>query len=692
MNCPVHGNKLQEIKIRLPNSKKYGKYGLVSAFCCYECKKAYIDIKGIEEEELGKTISGYTVVNINNYRNMPGMIYTLNSKSYKSLPTTCKKINQFVKNGKQYNLSIKYDPHKDIYFVNETVLFSNLDTIKKLELNIAIKDDGIIDYKNLMPNEIYIMNKIELEELSRTKKIVNIQKVLGKDLKMHHIPLKYDVEKDIYFIENEAYVHYRSVIDKLSVKCSKLKLCELIDMSQYAMLPKKIYVLEDKKLSNLSRKMKLVDIDKFTMNFKGNNVFIWIPMKREQKTGKYYINRKNYDSLRAELKIKCNLKVRLSKKQDVSELSINANESDLLPDEVVVTDKDICPKCRCNMTVKKHFLNDSREAVNLRLYYCNKCGGYYIHLIDFNNYKDLYERYIKNITGVTEKDEKVFNEDLYINKTVWNLTYGHGVFVKIQGSTLFVDFEGNLHSFRFPECFKTATVKLSDKGLQDSMLKFIDTIDSGTKTNHVIKSDDNTVNIRNVKVKNTNTTDVRRIPGIVYKVQLIGSSNNHATKFHPVQDVVVNLAYKNPKSKTFDIVRIPMHYCTHCKKYFDIKQSFIRTIERQGLNINYFATSFESETGHPIVFKQMDLREFSKLKLFGYSVGANGLSTGARHELLDFILKNHLMTASEIKSQLQFNIRFIGKKAHMDDAVGDWGKDIDYINEYISSGKIHWRH
>lgn len=692
MNCPVHGNKLKEIKIKLPNPKKYGKYGLVSAFCCYECKKAYVDIKGIEEEKLGKTISGYTVVNINKCRDMPEMIYALNSKSYKSLPTTCKKINHFVKKGKQYNLSIKYDPHKDIYFINETVLFSNLDTIKKLELNIAIKDDEIIDYKNLMPNEIYIMNKIELEELSRTKKIVNIPKVLGKDIKMHHIPLKYDVEKDIYFIENEAFVHYKSVIDKLSVKCSKLKLCELIDMSQYAMLPKKIYVLEDKKLSNLSRKMKLVDIDKFTMNFKGNNVFIWIPMKREQKTGKYYINRKNYDSLRAELKIKCNLKVRLSKKQDVSELSINANESDLLPDEVVVTDKDICPKCRCNMTVKTHFLNDSKEAVNLRLYYCNKCGGYYIHLIDFNNYKDLYERYIKNITGVTEKDEKVFNEDLYINKTVWNLTYGHGVFVKIQGSTLFVDFGGNLHSFRFPECFKTATVKLSDKGLQDSMMKFIDTIDSGTKTNHVIKSDDNTVNIRNVKVKNTNTTDVRRIPGIVYKVQLIGSSNNHATKFHPVQDVVVNLAYKNPKSKTFDIVSIPMHYCTHCKKYFDIKQSFIRTIERQGLNINYFATSFESETGHPIVFKQMDLREFSKLKLFGYSVGANGLSTGSRHELLDFILKNHLMTASEIKSQLQFNIRFIGKKARMDDAVSDWGKDIEYINEYISSGKIHWRY
>lgn len=155
---------------------------------------------------------------------------------------------------------------------------------------------------------------------------------------------------------------------------------------------------------------------------------------------------------------------------------------------------------------------------------------------------------------------------------------------------------------------------------------------------------------------------------------------------------MVKLAYKNPKSKTFDIVSIPMHYCSRCEKYFDMKQSFLQTLQKYNLDINYFAASFESETGHPIVFKQMDLREFSKLKLFGYSVGANGLSTGARHELLDFILKNHLMTASEIKSQLQFNIRFIGKKAHMDDAVGDWEKDIDYINDYISNGKIHWRY
>ena len=60
--------------------------------------------------------------------------------------------------------------------------------------------------------------------------------------------------------------------------------------------------------------------------------------------------------------------------------------------------------------------------------------------------------------------------------------------------------------------------------------------------------------------------------------------------------------------------------------------------------------------------------------------------------IISFILKNHLMTPSEIKSQLQFNIRFIGKKNNMTNAVGDWEKDIDYVNEYIRSGKIHWKY
>lgn len=100
MNCPADGNKLQEIKIKLPNSKKYGKYGLVSAYCCYECMKAYIDIKAIEDEDLGTAVSGYKIVNLNSRCSVPKVLHLIDHDNYKSLPFNCKRITEFVDDGK----------------------------------------------------------------------------------------------------------------------------------------------------------------------------------------------------------------------------------------------------------------------------------------------------------------------------------------------------------------------------------------------------------------------------------------------------------------------------------------------------------------------------------------------------------------------------------------------------------------
>lgn len=327
----------------------------------------------------------------------------------------------------------------------------------------------------------------------------------------------------------------------------------------------------------------------------------------------------------------------------------------------------------------------------MKLFYCYQCNQYYILKEDFNNNKNKYSKYFKNIdiqrNLIEENDisKNRFNMSLYNNQTVSNFTYGIGKIVKINHSTVIVEFKGNITDFRFPECFKTGILKFVYNEYQKSIMNYVnEKIDASA-------NDSVTIN-KNVTIQHTSYTDIRRIQGLVYKIQLIGSSNNHATRIHPVEDVAVKLAYKNPNSKTFDIVSVPMHYCSKCKKHFDMKKSFLQTLEHYHLDINYFAASFENESGQPIVFKQMDLRQFSKLKLYGYSVGANGLSTSARHGLLDFILQNHLMTASEIKSHLQFNIRYVGSKPNMENAVGDWENDIDYVNEYIRTGKIHWKY
>ena len=49
MNCPVHGNKLQEIKFKLPNPKKYGKYGLVSRFVVMNVRRHMSILRGLKK-------------------------------------------------------------------------------------------------------------------------------------------------------------------------------------------------------------------------------------------------------------------------------------------------------------------------------------------------------------------------------------------------------------------------------------------------------------------------------------------------------------------------------------------------------------------------------------------------------------------------------------------------------------------
>ena len=290
----------------------------------------------------------------------------------------------FIKLKLLYPLQL-HDYDNNVYYINGTILFTNLKLFRTLNIKIVYKEDQILDCKEIDPSEIYVMNKTELDELTKIKKIVNFSRIIDKNLQIHEIPLKYDEEKDIYLIDNEAYAYYKPSIHKLKIKCTTVRLNKIIDMTQYAVLPKKIYVLEDSKIIDLSQKKDLTDVNKFMMKYKEDFVFLWIPMKCEKQMGKYYINRNNYNLLRDELKKKCNLNIKLSKKKKYSEVCIYANQIIALPYEATVIDKDICPKCQCNLIENTNFLNESKNNVKIRLSYCNKCGKLYIQLTDFNN-------------------------------------------------------------------------------------------------------------------------------------------------------------------------------------------------------------------------------------------------------------------------------------------------------------------
>lgn len=784
--CPVH--KIAE-NSTLDLSSIYNRFGRVKACKCHKCKKTYIDVCGLKNGSLGHTTKGFEVVNLHKYYSFPKEFYLITNSQKEKLSENYLliEISEFVNNNKLYKIKSFYDQSNNKHYINLESYKKFADKLDTLQIKI-FDETNVVDFPyvhkyELLPNELYVLNKREFEKIIKGKDFIYIHNFTDKKQNEYNFFAKYDQVSNKYYISETTYkdIKYLEVEGKIKVlNFRNLRVDE--KSKKMHKLPGIFCVMEEKNLQKLAIKEKLIECSDFRAT---DHTCFYIPSRYDEKTKRFYINTKIYErnldlfnkrntilidfikfnegniSVERNLPkviyvlnniemLKLNtilnvqeienfkntkytffeiptmfnpqnnvyflssktandytqvfniLKIHLIKHQTLSNIvetfkrsnSLNnKNENiDVFPIKASLIDGKVCYKCHQVLERKYPIFHDSSQDIKLRMYFCKKCQNYFILKDDFDKDKGFYIKSIKEISYLdylkskNQQSSTGFDKDLYIDQPIVDISYGKGTFVQIKGSNILVDYSENKRSYHFPQSFKNGRLRFVDKEYQASIMHVINMDEPSQEDNsfYVLR--------KKVTVQNSSYADVRRIPGLVYKIQLIGSSNNHATRIHPVEDVVVKLAYKNPKSKTFDIVSIPMHYCNRCDKYFDMKQSFLQTLQKYNLDINYFAASFESETGHPIVFKQMDLREFSKLKLFGYSVGANGLSTDARHELLDFILKNHLMTASEIKSQLQFNIRFIGKKAHMDDAVGDWEMDIDYINEYISSGKIHWKY
>ena len=132
--------------------------------------------------------------------------------------------------------------------------------------------------------------------------------------------------------------------------------------------------------------------------------------------------------------------------------------------------------------------------------------------------------------------KNIYDLNEYINQPVHNFTYGVGKISKIEGSAIYVEFKGNVKMYHFPDCFKTGLLSFENKSYQSAIMEMIDNISKKNMKKRVYE-----IPLKNktITVQRTSYIDVRRIPGLVYKIQLIGSSNNHATRIHPVEDVVV---------------------------------------------------------------------------------------------------------------------------------------------------------
>jgi hypothetical protein len=170
----------------------------------------------------------------------------------------------------------------------------------------------------------------------------------------------------------------------------------------------------------------------------------------------------------------------------------------------------------------------------------------------------------------------------------------------------------------------------------------------------------------------------------IKSVQLIKSSNNHISKRHKCEDKVAHVVVYEKEKKVFYCVKMSIHYCESCNQYFDFYESFAAQLKKHGFDLHMAVLNYYDENNRPIEFKDFELKEYSKLNLFGYRAGKHGLSTGQREKLLSTLIKGKYMTASEIKAHLSFLIRFQGDKAGLENAKRDWENDIQFVNKLIA--------
>lgn len=215
--------------------------------------------------------------------------------------------------------------------------------------------------------------------------------------------------------------------------------------------------------------------------------------------------------------------------------------------------------------------------------------------------------------------------------------------------------------------------------MDQNLLYSSSTNDVSKETNKIFALNNSKI----IKIISTNKKcimDVHYENTIISKLQLIRGANNHVTKGHLITDKIVGLLYYTKDS--IQLIEIVIHYCEKCDKYFDFENSFNEQMKQHNLIGSQLMVNCYDDNNF-LIGENLKLREFSKLKMYGYSVSEHGLSDNKRKELLMYLIRNKILSTSEIKQHLEFLITYNGKKRHNKNAVVKWRDDISFINNYI---------
>ena len=154
---------------------------------------------------------------------------------------------------------------------------------------------------------------------------------------------------------------------------------------------------------------------------------------------------------------------------------------------------------------------------------------------------------------------------------------------------------------------------------------------------------------------------------------------------HSIKDIVATVnVIKNGVVKE---TQVPGYYCKDCKKYFILESDYLK-LRSKGIILckiieqKLLKSQFTS-------YSHL-LNSESILHSYGYNVNAQeNLSSSERHIILEFLLKNKILSKSDIKSHLNYLINRSSNNRKLYDAIAKWKSDIVFIDEYdISSDSV----
>ena len=129
--------------------------------------------------------------------------------------------------------------------------------------------------------------------------------------------------------------------------------------------------------------------------------------------------------------------------------------------------------------------------------------------------------------------------------------------------------------------------------------------------------------------------------------------------------------------------KILVAYNMRSNRYY-ISETYLKYLHKRKIYLNAIICAC-NEGSIPLI--TLDFNEISRLAMYGYSAGKNGLSTDERRKILRHVIDNKIMRKYEIVEHLQglINLREKREDADFTVAINNWKSDIIFINEYGNS-------